>query len=425
MVALSWVDNAGVTRAKTVPVQRLPQAAAWGVGFAAVRDYYGVDDTVAEDRRAEAPVGDVRLHPDLATVTPFAARSGWAWAAVDRFTQEGEPFAGDQRLFARRMVRRAAEQGLTLQMAFELEWFVAGPDGRPAGPGSAYAMARVLELADYARELVVCLEAQGVPVEQFHPESASGQLELAVGHTDPIAAADRILLVRDTVRAVSQRHGLSVSFAPVHTVGQAGNGLHLHVSVWNGETNLFAGGSGPHGVTPAGESILAGLLACLPALSALTAPGVLSRLRLVPRRWAGARHCWGRENREAGLRLITGATGEQRDAANIELKPCDSAANPYLVVGAVTALAAAYAERGLRLPPEVTRDPETMPEELRPPLLPGTVSAAVDHLLDCAELVEAMGPALLGAFVSVRRAEAARFADLPVEEILDRVRWTY
>src|SRR5438034_1062345 len=191
-VALTWVDNAGVTRVKAVPVLRLPHAAAWGVGMSPVFDVFCVDDSITAGKQVGGPVGDLRLHPDLDRITALAGQPGWAWAPVDRWTQEGEPYAGCQRGFARRMAARAAEAGLDLRMAFEIEWYAgAGPDGeQPACAGPAYGMTRVVELSDYSRDVLAALAEQNVAVDQFHPEYAAGQLELSVAATDPVAAAD-------------------------------------------------------------------------------------------------------------------------------------------------------------------------------------------------------------------------------------------
>jgi glutamine synthetase len=143
-------------------------------------------------------------------------------------------------------------------------------------------MTRVVELSDYVRDVLAALAGQGIPVDQFHPEYAAGQLELSVASADPVAAADRVVLVKHTIRAVSQAHGLRASFAPVVVAGQVGNGCHLHLSAWSANRNLLAGGDGPHGLSGQGESILAGLLEHLPALCAIGAPSVASYSALFP-----------------------------------------------------------------------------------------------------------------------------------------------
>src|SRR5215218_7750979 len=103
-VALTWVDNAGITRVKTVPVARLPEAAAWGVGMSPVFDVFCVDDSITTSTHIGGPVGDLRLHPDLDRLTVLAGQRGWAWAPVDRYDQDGAPHPLDSRLLLRRVV---------------------------------------------------------------------------------------------------------------------------------------------------------------------------------------------------------------------------------------------------------------------------------------------------------------------------------
>jgi glutamine synthetase len=430
-VALTWVDNAGVTRVKTVPVQRLRHAAEFGIGMSPVFDVFLVDDSITTSRHIGGPVGDLRLYPDLDRMTPLAGQPGWAWAPVDRFTQAGRPYPACQRTFARNVAERAAGAGLEARVAFEVEWFVGravdgGSDGlTPGCTGPAYGMTRVVELSDYVRDLLDALAEQEVPVEQFHPEYAPGQLELSVAAADPVAAADRLVLVRQTIRAVSLRHGLRASFAPVVAAGIVGNGCHLHFSLWAGGRNLLAGGAGPHGLTSRGESALAGLLARLPALCAIGAPSVASYLRLVPQHWAAPWQCWGLENREAALRLVTGTAGSQASAANAELKCFDGSANPYLLAGAVTAVAVSTVDAGLRLPAEVTADPAGLPEAEQPPRLPQTLAEAADRLDADEVLRAALGEPLIEAILAVRRAEVELFAGRSAEEVVAAVRWVH
>jgi glutamine synthetase len=427
-VALTSVDNAGITRVKTVPVGRLADATTAGVGISPVFDVFLVDDSITTSAHIGGPVGDLRLYPDLDALCRLSGQPGWAWAPADRYTQDGQPYVACQRLFAAAMTDRAAEQGLELKMAFEVEWFVGRDEGdgtTPACPGPAYGMTRVVELSDYIRELLVVLDDQGVPVEQFHPEYAAGQLELSVATADPVGAADRMILVKETIRAVARTHGLRVSFAPVVVAGEVGNGGHLHVSVWSDGRNLFTGGDGRHGLTGRGESILAGVLDALPALCAVGAPSAGSYLRLVPQRWAGPWQCWGLENREAALRLVTGTAGTEASAANAELKCFDASANPYLVAGAVTAIATATVDEGRHLPEEISVDPATLPTGEQPPRLPRSIAEAIDHFEKDERLRAVMGDALFEAFVAVRRAEAELLAGWTDEEIAGATRWRY
>ncbi|MCQ4083450.1 glutamine synthetase family protein [Streptomyces sp. RB6PN25] len=426
VIALAWVDNAGITRVKAVPTDRLPHAATHGVGMSPVFDVFTFDDAITASPHIAGPDGDLRLFPDLDRITPLAAQPGWAWAPVDRLTQQGEPHPACQRQFARRMAARAAERGLELRMGFETEWVVMrpGPDGGLDAEyrGPAYGMTRVVEASDYLRDIVQALRAEELSVLQIHPEYSPGQFEVSTAAGDPVRAADDLVLVRETIRAVSARHGLQAVFAPSVVAGQVGNGCHLHLSLAREGVNLYQGGSGPHGMTHTGESFLAGVLDALPALLAVGAPSPAGYLRLQPSRWAGPFRCWGLENREAAVRFITGAPGES-DAANAEIKCFDATANPYLTVGSVIAAGLAGLDAGLRLPAPVQGDPAGQ----SPPVerLPSTLTEAADRFEHSAMLRDALGEVLHGAVLAVRRAEDERFAAAGPEEITSATRGRY
>ncbi|HEX9520048.1 MAG TPA: glutamine synthetase family protein [Streptosporangiaceae bacterium] len=432
MLALCWVDNAGITRVKAIPVGRLERAAGWGIGMSPVFDVFVVDDSITTSKHIGGPGGDLRLIPELERVTPLAAQPGWAWAPVDRYTQEGHPYIACSRAFAKKMVARAAQHGLSAQATFEIEWAVGTEQAGtfvPACEGPAYGMTRVIELSDYAREVVEAIEQQGIVVEQFHPEYAAGQLEISVGPRDPVGAADDSVLVRQTIRAVSLRHGLQTSFAPSVVAGGVGNGGHVHLSLWRDGQNLLASGSGRYAMTADGEAFAGGVLSSLRALVGIGAPSVASYLRLVPSHWAGAYQCWGKENREAALRLVTGSTGEQDVRANLEVKCFDLAANPYLVVGSLFAAGLAGLDNGATLPPETEGDPVGLSEadlaERGARRLPQTLDEAVSALEACDVLRDAMGEPMFEAFLAVRRAEIELFAGAGPADVVARTRWRW
>ncbi|GAA1388830.1 gamma-glutamylpolyamine synthetase GlnA3 [Kitasatospora putterlickiae] len=428
-VAVTWVDNAGVARVKGVPLGGLVHAAQWGVGAAPCFDVFLADDTIVTSPLIGGPTGDLRLYPDVERIVPLAAQPGWAWAPGDRYTQGGAPHPGCQRLFARRAVAAAAERGLTLKAGIEIEWvaaLAAPPHEEPRYPtaGPAYGMQRLTELSDYLRDVLRALGEQGLTVLQIHPEYAPGQFEVSVAPEGPVEAADTSVLVRHTIRAVSARHGLRVSFAPAVEAGGVGNGGHLHLSLWRDGHNLAHGGPGPHGLTAEAEGFLAGVLGELPALLVLGCSSPAGYLRLVPSHWAGAYQCWGLENREAALRLVTGSTGERASAANAEIKCFDATANPYLAVGGVLAAGLAGLDQRLALPPEVTGDPAQAGPGGVPRLSSGPGEALAAYRRS-ALLREALGEPLFGAVLAVREAEREQYADATPEDLAAATRWRY
>jgi glutamine synthetase len=435
LVALTYTDNGGIARVKGVPTGRFADAAVWGVGMSPVFDAFVLDDSITASPSAGGPVGDLRLVPDLDQLVVLATQPGWAWAPVDRWRQSGERHPQCQRELVRRMERALAEHGLEARMAFEIEWMLSdggGDDFVAATSGPAYGLTRTIELSDYCAELVRALEAHGIPVEQLHPEYSSGQFEVSVAATDPLGAADRNVLTRQIVKAVSARHGLRATLAPSVVPGGVGNGMHLHLSLWRDGHNESTGGSGPLGLSATAEAFYTGLLDALPELLAVTAPSVASYLRLQPQRWAGPYRCWGLENREAALRLITGPAGREDRAANAEVKVVDAAASPYLAVAGVLAAGLAGLDAGGTLPPPVDVDPAVLDAADAEQAsgraverLPATLGAAVDRFEASEVLRAAFGEQLHETIVAVRRAECALFAGATDDEIVAATRWRH
>ena len=431
-VATSFVDNAGVSRVKTVPLDRLPQLAGWGVGFSSAFDYFRFDDWVAAPTGGSGPVGDQRIIPDLSRLVRLSAQPGWAWAPGERWTQDGTAHEMCSRLLLRRQVDALARQDITVQAAFEIEWVVSAGDEvafSPAVRGPGYGLSRLVAGSDYCRDVVAALTDQGLAVEQLHPEYAPGQFELTVSPESPVAAADTSVLVRTTIRAVGERYGFRTSYAPKVDTAGVGNGGHVHLSLWRDGQNLMAGGDRRFELTAFGEAFGAGVLAHLPALLALGAPGVASYLRLVPQHWAGAYACWGLENREAALRMVTGSTGSTSWAANLEVKCFDLQANPYLVLAGLLAAGADGVAQEAALPDPVDVDPAALPaeqlEERGIRRLPTTLREATDRFGADRVLAEAFGDPLVGSILAVRESEIELFADATPEEIADATRWVH
>jgi glutamine synthetase len=432
MVATTFVDNAGITRVKSVPLRRLPQLAAWGVGASTSFDYFRFDDWLAAPPGGTAPVGDLRVIPDLRRVVPLAAQPGWAWAPGDRYRQDGEPHERCNRLLLQRLVNAAATDGLDIKAAIEIEWVVSAGDGDDfvsAAGGPAYGMSRLIGVSDYARDVIDALSAEGIRVEQFHPEYAAGQLEVSVAAESPVEAADTSVLVRSTIRAVGRRYNYRTSFSPKVEAEGVGNGGHVHLSVWRDQQNLMAGGNGPSGLTPVGEAFAAGILDRLPALLALGSPSVVSYLRLVPSHWAGVFACWGLENREAALRMITGSAGSTDWAANLEVKCVDLTANPYLLLAGLLAAGCAGVAGGARLPEPVDVDPAALPpEELEKRgirRLPTSLRESTDALAADSGLRDALGSTLVESVIAVRESEIEEFAEASAHEVVRVFRWTH
>ena len=415
LVALTFVDNSGISRVKAVPVDALAAAATDGVGASSSFDYFLADDSIVV-ASPRMPVGDLRLRADLNRVTPLAAHPGWAWAPVWKYDQEGEPHPQDARALVLAATGRLAEHGLSVKAAFEIEWVATSGDVPTEGP--AYGFSALSRQSGYLRDLVSALDSQGLTVAQIHPEYAQGQFEVSVSANDPLGAADDAVLVRETIRTVTEAHGLRASFTPKFEPNGVGNGGHLHLSLWRDGRNLCDWTSGR---VPEAEHFAAGILDRLPALLAVGAPSVVSYLRLVPGHWAGAYRCWGVENREAPLRLIPGPAGSRERTANLEVKCFDLTANPYLVVAGVLFAGLAGLGEEAGLPEPVNRDPHGLDIDR----LPTTLAEAVAAFAADDTLWTGFGEELATTLVELRRRDVENAASLTADEICAAARWRY
>jgi glutamine synthetase len=202
----------------------------------------------------------------------------------------------------------------------------------------------------------------------------------------------------------------------------------VHVSLWRSGSNLMAGGPAARfGLSPDGEAFAAGVLEHLPALMAVGAPGVTSYLRHVPSHWAGTYACWGLENREAAVRMVTGSPGAVSTAANVEVKCFDLHANPYLVFAGVIAAGLAGLSAGSALPDPVDVDPAVLSagelEARGIARLPQSLREATDAFAADSVVTSAFGEELTASIVAVRESELELFEGVSDEDVAAATRW--
>jgi|tagenome__1003787_1003787.scaffolds.fasta_scaffold20975128_5 glutamine synthetase len=414
LVRFLWCGNDGTIRGKASSLHGLEGRIRSGIGVTvAMQAMNGLDRL--QRVHAMGPVGEIRLVPDPDTfrVLPYAPNTGAM--LVDQRTVDGEVAPVDQRGFLRRMSDRLAEHGARLEVAFENEFALAtrGDDGSfvPVDESLCFSTIGMTASQDYVDALAAALDAQDIPLEQYYAELGHGQQEISTVHRPAIQAADEQLLVRESIRGVAAQHGLVASLAPKPWPGGAGNGGHVHFSLWDVEEqrNRFHDPDAPDRFSAEGRAFLAGVLAHLPGLCGLTAPSFNSYHRIVPQYWAGAFTCWGHDNREAPLRLPSLFWGMEEASTNVELKAADATCNPYLAIGGLIAAGLDGIERGLEPPDPVEVDPATIAEDEREALgirpLPTTQGEALDALEADAVLTGALGPVLAGSYLAVRRSE--------------------
>lgn len=418
LVRFLYCDHSGVTRGKTVHISRLPTKLREGVGLTRAQMAMNLLEELVPVAGME-PVGEIRLVPDPATWSLLPWVQGGASLLCDQLDHDGKDWGACPRSFLKSALARAEERGIEVHASFEVEFFLAREEERryiPFDHAPVYSSIGLDLSAPIMHDIVAALEAQGLEVEQAINEYGPGQQEIAIRHAPALRAADNHIKLRDTVRGVALQHGLLASFAAKPFPETVGSGAHIHFSLWDRASgrNVLFDASRPGGLSGLGRNAVAGILRHLPALIALTCPSYNSYRRLQPHAWSSAFTAWGFDNREAAVRVSSPFWDREEESYNIELKPVDPSANPYLALGALLLAVLDGMARGDDPGEPCEQDPAHLDDAERArrniQRLPTHMTTALDLLENDALLAGAMGDLLLRSYLAVRRSEAEAFA---------------
>ena len=276
LVRFLWCGNDGTIRAKASGRHGLEGRLRSGIGLTvAMQAMNGLDQLQAVE--GMGPVGEIRLVPDPETfrLLPYAPRTGAM--LVDHVLLDGAPAPQCQRSFLKRMTERLAKHDAVLEVAFENEFSLAVPENggyRPVDASLCFSTIGMTASQVYVDALVDALERQRIPLEQYYAELGHGQQEISTPHAPALRAADEQVLVRETIRGVAAQQGLVASLAPKPWPEAAGNGGHIHFSLWSrdGKRNRFHDAGTDDRLSAEARSFIAGVLAHLPGLCGLAAP---------------------------------------------------------------------------------------------------------------------------------------------------------
>ena len=332
---VSFTDLFGGQRAKLVPAQAIAEMQEDGAGFAGFATY--LDMTPAHP--------DMLAVPDASSVIQLPWKPEVAWVAAN-CVMEGEDVAQAPRNVLRKLIDRAADQGLHVKTGIEAEFFLLTPQGDQisdpfdTAAKPCYDQQAVMRRYEVIREICdYMLELGWGPYQNDH-EDANGQFEMNWEFDDALKTADKHSFFKFMAKSVAEKHGLRATFMPKPIEGLTGNGCHAHISVWDGagnaaKTNVFADDAMDLGLSQSGRHFLGCIMKHASALAAITNPTVNSYKRInAPRTMSGATWApntvtWTSNNRTHMVRV----PGPGR----FELRLPDGAANPYLLQAVIIA----------------------------------------------------------------------------------------
>jgi len=334
-VLAQFVDIHGVAKTKAVPAKHFEDILNPGAGFAGFALWGFAMQPNSPDFLA---VGD----PSTLSLMPWMP--GFARVACIGHVH-GKPYPYDARFVLMQQIERLKQKGWTLYTGIEPEFSLLSKDQNgniyPSDTTDTldkpcYDYKGLSRSRAFIEKLVESLQNVGFDIYQIDHEDANGQFEINYTYTDCLTSADRYIFFKMAASEIAKEMGLICSFMPKPFANRTGAGMHMHMSISDGTSNLFADESDPRqlGLSKLAYHFLGGLLAHAPALTAICAPTINSYKRLVVGRslsgatWAPAYITYGDNNRSSMVRIPGG---------RLELRLADGACNPYLAAAVTIA----------------------------------------------------------------------------------------
>lgn len=338
-ITAAWVDVLGRNRAKSHPVEYLPQLMA---GFARYtpRGINGIGqmDPVEEE---------VTAFPDIDSLTILPWDNRFAWMASDMWSDKGETFSLCARSILKKQLKRAADMGYGVTLGIEPEFYVYRPEdmtGESFGkltssgavePSPAYDVETMYDLADFFDDVIEMMRGIGMAPFALGAEGGVGQFEVDFYYKEILQMSDKITLFKLGIHQIAKKHGLAVSFMPKPYANLWGSGAHYNIGLFpldDPEATVLRE-TDPDTKekvwSDVAKGFVAGILDHADELTAIANPLVNSYKRLTPRlvdgsvSWAPVKVAYGPNNRSCMIRLP-----ENRPA--VEVRSADAASNVYL-----------------------------------------------------------------------------------------------
>ncbi|HET9545899.1 MAG TPA: hypothetical protein VFO88_10015, partial [Gaiellaceae bacterium] len=239
-----FVDMHARPSAKLVPAGNLDDLLSEGAGFAGF---------------AAGDIGQVPADPDIAAIPDLRSYTRVPWEpSVARFAcdihVEGEEWPYDPRTILRRQLERAREKGFEFRMGLELEYFlvelhedgsITVADELDTLEKPCYDLNGLSRHYEFLTTVSRYVNALGWGNYANDHEDANGQFEQNFTYADALTSCDRAIFFRYMVHQLAEKWGRQVgrrllaTFMPKPFSHLTGNGCHFHMSLWDGDTNLF------------------------------------------------------------------------------------------------------------------------------------------------------------------------------------------
>lgn len=402
-IRLQFTDILGTVKHISIPSEQIGKAFQEGIWFdgSSIEGFVRIDES------------DMRLKPDPSTfrIIPWndAGRNKTARFICDVVHPSGAPFQGDPRWVLRQQMEQASEMGYTLKAGPEPEFFIFKKEEgktttKPHDTGGYFDFDPKDLASDIRKEIILALRELGFRIEASHHEVANGQHEIDFKYADALTTADRIVTFRTVVRTIAEKKGLHATFMPKPVEGINGNGMHVHLSLFNEQgENAFYEAEDEFNLSTVAYQFMAGLLEHTPAVTAICNPLVNSYKRLLPGYEAPVYIAWSVLNRSALIRI---PATRRPESTRIEFRSPDPSCNPYLAFGVILAAGLDGIKRKLDCPEPIRENIYEFTEAKRKAhgieKVPASLKEAIKALKKDEEIKDALGNHVYEKFLEAK-----------------------
>lgn len=364
----------------------------------------------------ELGYGDFHLVPDISTlrVASWLDKTALVLCDVEN-EQTHQLISVAPRSILRKQLEVAKQSGFTAMAASELEYYIFEDSYKAAAqkkydelqPAGWYIEdyhimqgTREEKFTALARRH---LKRSGIPVENSKGEWGLGQHELNIRYAEALDMADRHTIFKHLCKEVADQIGVSVTFMAKPFSGQAGSSSHIHLSLWDGDQNVFVGDQsfGPVQCSDQFRWFLGGWMAHVPEMMVFYAPTINSYKRYEDGSWAPTRLAWSYDNRTAGFRVV----GKGK-SLRIECRIPGADCNPYLAYAAVLASGLDGIANQIE-PPDIFQGDVYAAQHL--PRVPYTLRDAIELFADSDFTKQVFGEKVVKHYTHYFRTEQAAY----------------
>jgi glutamine synthetase len=423
LIGISYVDLGGVTRMKPAAANRIDSILKEGVKSSQANLVLMPYDEIVRSSSLNISQGDFAVIPDPSTFVIPSYTSGVGRMIGNVHEKDGSRSEMCTRTLFEKILRNASRKGFRFESGFEAEFHLVKREGNTIIPADFYPTHSQEGFNLHSKiigDALAALESVNLEIEKAHVEGGHGQLEFDVKHHSGLKPADDIVFFKDAVKSVARAHGYIATFMPKIGSDWWGSGLHLHMSLWEGKRNLFADTKDELGLSKLAYHFIGGILAHLPALTAIACPSVNSYKRLLQGKWNADAQVYAAGGRGAAVRI----PDERGNATRVECRFPDGSCNPHLALGCILACGLDGIEKqvnpGRRLESDLSFLSDREIREKGFTLMPRSLYEAVSALERDEFLKQTMGELMFYEFIKSREHDIANAADKVTQWEIDR-----